>query len=67
MPILKGHTPDIDNTLDISTYGNSYRNILFELFGLEEALKRKIDLITERSIKNPYFRLEVDNMKVAIL
>jgi hypothetical protein len=55
---------DIDNTIDISTYGNSYWNIMF---GLEDALKRKIDLITECSIKNPYFKIEVDNAKVAIL
>ncbi|MBF0458993.1 MAG: nucleotidyltransferase domain-containing protein [Nitrospirae bacterium] len=54
----------IDEGLDISEYGNCFWNIQF---GLEDLLHREIDLITERSIKNPYFRLEVDSMKVAIL
>ena len=55
---------DIDSSLNLSDYGNSYWNILF---GLEDMLKRDIDLITECSIKNPYFKMEVDNMKLAIL
>ncbi|MBF0486958.1 MAG: nucleotidyltransferase domain-containing protein [Nitrospirae bacterium] len=54
----------IDECLDISEYGNCFWNIQF---GLEDLLHREIDLITERSIKNPYFRIEVDSMKVAIL
>ena len=55
---------NIDESLGISEYGNCYWNIQF---GLEDLLRREIDLITECSIKNPYFKMEVDNMKVAIL
>ncbi|MBF0516449.1 MAG: nucleotidyltransferase domain-containing protein [Nitrospirae bacterium] len=54
----------IDEGLDISEYGKCFWNIQF---GLEDLLYRKIDLITEMSMKNPYFRLEVDTMKVSIL
>jgi len=55
---------NIDESLDISTYGNSYWNIQF---GLEDMLRRKIDLVTECSIKNPYFKKEVDETKVEII
>lgn len=55
---------NIDNSLELSEYGNSYWNILF---ALEDMLDREIDLITESSIKNPYFKSEVDSTKVAIL
>ena len=55
---------NIDESLGISEYGNCFWNIQF---GLEDLLRREIDLITECSIKNPYFKMEVDNMKVAIL
>ncbi|MBF0466570.1 MAG: nucleotidyltransferase domain-containing protein [Nitrospirae bacterium] len=54
----------IDESLDVSEYGNCFWNIQF---GLEDLLQREIDLITERSLRNPYFKIEVDNMKVAIL
>ena len=43
--------------LDLSNYADNY----FDLkFSLEEILKREIDLLEEKSIKNPYF-LEVVN------
>ncbi len=43
--------------LDLSKYADNY----FDLkFSLEEILKREIDLLEEKSIKNPYF-LEVGN------
>ncbi len=45
------------NQLDLSKYADNY----FDLkFSLEEILKREIDLLEEKSIKNPYF-LEVIN------
>ncbi|KWT83993.1 nucleotidyltransferase family protein [Candidatus Magnetominusculus xianensis] len=54
----------IDETLDISEYGNCFWNVQF---GLEGLLQREIDLITERSIKNPYLMIEINKMKIAIL
>jgi predicted nucleotidyltransferase len=36
-------------------------------FSLEELLKRPIDLLTERSIENPYFKSEIEKSKVMIL
>ena len=33
---------------------------------LEDLLKRQIDLITERSLKNPYFIAEINRTKVQI-
>ena len=35
-------------------------------YDLEDLLKRKIDLITERSLKNPYFIKELDDTKFPI-
>ncbi len=42
-------------------YTDSYFRLLFSL---EELLDREIDLTTERSIKNPYFKENLDNTKV---
>lgn len=36
-------------------------------FALQTQLKRPIDLITESSLKNPYFRKQVENTRVSIL
>ncbi len=35
-------------------------------FQLEDLLNRKVDLLTERSLKNPYFIKELNETKVAI-
>lgn len=43
--------------LDLSAYADNYFDFKFSL---EDILKRKIDLLEEKSIKNPYF-LEVIN------
>lgn len=43
--------------LDLSEYADNYFDFKFSL---EDILKRKIDLLEEKSIKNPYF-LEVIN------
>ncbi|RYD99033.1 MAG: hypothetical protein EOP50_04535 [Sphingobacteriales bacterium] len=34
--------------------------------GLEKLFNRKVDLVTERSIRNPYFREAVDESKVLL-
>jgi hypothetical protein len=55
---------DIDKSVDLSTYGEAYWNILFEL---ENLMHRNIDLTTEVSIKNPYMKEELNQTKVLIL
>lgn len=47
--------------ITLEEYTDSYFRLLFEL---EELLSRKIDITTERSVKNPYFRKELDKTKV---
>ncbi len=41
----------------LGTYADRYFDLATEL---ERLLGRKVDLLTERSIRNPYFRREVD-------
>ncbi|SHF88310.1 hypothetical protein SAMN05444483_10390 [Salegentibacter echinorum] len=44
-----------------------YTDLYFQLKEkLEKLLKRQIDLIEERGIKNTYFRKELDNTKILI-
>lgn len=44
-----------------------YTDLYFQLKEkLEKLLKRQIDLIEERGIKNPYFREELDKTKILI-
>ncbi|MFN4075893.1 MAG: nucleotidyltransferase family protein [Cloacibacterium sp.] len=49
--------------LDLSKYADNY----FDLkFSLEEILKREIDLLEEKSIRNPYFLEAVNHQKQLI-
>lgn len=49
--------------LDLSKYADNY----FDLkFSLEEILKREIDLLEEKSIRNPYFLEVVNHQKQLI-
>ena len=44
-----------------------YTDLYFQLKeNLEQLLKRQIDLIEERGIKNPFFKKELDETKVLI-
>jgi predicted nucleotidyltransferase len=53
----------LDNSLDPLEAGSN----LWELEeSLQDLLKRDVDLLTERSLKNPYFIQEIDNTKVKI-
>jgi uncharacterized protein len=52
-----------DNTIDLMDYADNYFNFLFSL---EDLFKREIDLVTEKSLKNPYFIKELDNTKQLI-
>lgn len=54
----------IDSSLSVLDYGNSYWNILFDL---EDFLHREIDLLTEDSLKNPYLIQSIDENRVEIL
>ena len=50
-------------TLDAFDYTENYFNLKFSL---EDLLKRPIDLLEERSIKNPYFKAHVNQEKQLI-
>jgi predicted nucleotidyltransferase len=48
---------------DVLDYGDNY----FELkFSLEDILKRPIDLLEEKAIKNPYFKQNLDKQRQLI-
>ena len=56
---------DIDLVVDIEdedpfTYSDKYFNLKFKLI---ELLGRKIDLLEEKAIKNPYFKKELKRTK----
>ena len=43
--------------IDIEDYADNYFDFKF---ALEELLKRRVDLLEEKAIKNPYFRQSVN-------
>jgi predicted nucleotidyltransferase len=48
------------NPLDVLDYADNY----FDLkFSLEAVLKRRIDLLEEKAIKNPYFKQTINQQK----
>lgn len=59
---------DIDLVVDIDEKDPfKYTDIYFNLKSrLEDILKRQVDLLEERAIKNKFFRHELDNTKVMI-
>ena len=59
---------DIDFAVDFEeTDPFKYTDLYFQLKeNLEKLLKRKIDLIEERAIKNKFFKKELDSTKVLI-
>ncbi len=59
---------DIDFVVDFNENDPfEYTNLYFELkHKLEKLLKRQIDLIEYRAIKNQYFKKELDETKVLI-
>lgn len=52
-----------DDALDPLEYGENYFTIAHEL---ESLLSRPVDLVTERSLKNPYFIASVNKTKTII-
>ncbi|MDT0644943.1 nucleotidyltransferase domain-containing protein [Zunongwangia sp. F363] len=59
---------DIDFVVDFEENDPfKYTDLYFQLKeNLEKLLKRQIDLIEERGIKNQYFRKELENTKILI-
>jgi len=48
------------NTIDLKNYADNYFNFKFSL---QDMLKRPVDLIEEKAIKNPYFKQTVNNQR----
>lgn len=46
--------------IDLNNYADNYFNLKFSL---QHILKRSIDLIEEKAIKNPYFKQAVNNQR----
>lgn len=46
--------------IDLNNYADNYFNLKFSL---QHILKRPIDLIEEKAIKNPYFKQAVNNQR----
>ena len=49
--------------LDVRQYADNYFDFKF---ALEDTLRRPVDLLEERTIKNPYFRKVVENQRQLI-
>jgi len=50
--------------MDYKTYGNNYFNLLF---ALQDLLHRDVDLVTEKTIKNPYLLQSINSHKLKVL
>lgn len=63
---------DVDFLVDfdddtINSEGLDWADLFFDfIHDLEALMKRKIDLVCDDSVKNPYFRKELDNTKQLI-
>lgn len=59
---------DIDFVVDFSSIDlYDYADNYFDLkFSLEDLFKRKVDLLEEKAIKNPYLRKSIDSAKQLI-
>ncbi len=54
---------DIDDSEGSILYGENYFDLANEL---ENLLNRKVDLLTVKSLKNPYFIKNIDETKVSL-
>ena len=63
-------TSDVDfiisfsDDMDYETYANNYFALAH---ALEELLKKKVDLVTEKTLKNPYLLKTINSHKVQLL
>ena len=65
---FKPETSDLDFLVDYlpeaaGQYDDAYFRLLFDL---EDLFQRKIDLVMDRAIRNPYFRAGVDQSRQVI-
>ena len=65
---FKSETSDLDFLVDYlpeaeGHYDDAYFGLLFDL---EDLFQRKIDLVMDRAIRNPYFRAGVDQCRQVI-
>lgn len=51
------------NQVPLQNYADNYFDLNFKL---QDLLQREVDLIDTKSLKNPYFKSEVDSHKVLI-
>ncbi len=54
-------TSDVDMIVDLGPYSDDIADRYLDVaYGLERILGRPVDLITSKSIRNPYFRLAIE-------
>ena len=69
--IIKGNfssESDVDLIVDfqdqnVLNYGDNYYNLKFSL---EDVLYRSVDLLEEKAIQNPFFKLSIYQKKISI-
>lgn len=52
------------NDLDYEAYADNYFNLLYDL---EKLLNRNIDLVSEKTLKNPYLIESINESKIQLL
>ncbi len=58
---------DLDFVVDLGEYDDTVADRYLDFAAaLEELLQRPVDLVTERSIRNPYFKAAVDRQRETI-
>ncbi|MGI8952040.1 MAG: nucleotidyltransferase family protein [Chitinophagaceae bacterium] len=50
--------------MDYETYGNNYFNLLY---ALQNLLNKDVELVTEKTLKNPYLLQSINQHKVQLL
>jgi len=59
-----GAESDVDCLIEFTEGGGNHFNRYFDLkYGLEAMFGRKVDLVVDSAIKNPYFRTAVDRSR----
>lgn len=59
---------DIDFIVDFEpVHINEYADNYYDLkFSLQDILQKKVDLLEEKAIKNPYFRQSINNQRILV-
>lgn len=64
---FKPGSSDLDFVVDLGEYDDTVADRYLDFAdALEELLQRPVDLVTERSIRNPYFRAAIDRQRKTI-